>query len=210
LFGRERAKAKPPLPKAWFELGILAILLHDSGYLKKKSDKQGTGAKYTAIHVNRSVDFAGEFLNKTGHSKKDIAAVQNMIRCTGVNVDLSAIPFQSELEKMLGFALGTADLVGQMAAEDYVDKLPILYEEFAEAAQFDREKAFRFAIYTSPADVLSRTPDFWQEYVLPRINNDFEKLYTFLNNPYPDGPSAYIEKIKRNIARVQKQLKERS
>ena len=57
-----------------------------------------------------------------------------MIRCTGVNAALSVIPFQSEMEKVAGFALGTADLLGQMAAEDYVDKLPILYAEFAEAA----------------------------------------------------------------------------
>ena len=34
---------------------------------------------------------------------------------------------QSELERVLGFALATADLVGQMAADDYVDKLPELY-----------------------------------------------------------------------------------
>ena len=37
--------------------------------------------------------------------------------------------------RIVGFALGTADLLGQMAAPDYVDKLPVLYDEFVEAAR---------------------------------------------------------------------------
>lgn len=126
LQGRENAQARPPLPQAWFELAILAILLHDTGYLKKREDQSGTGAKYTAVHVNRSIDFAAEFLAQRGFRKSEITSVQNMIRCTGVNVDLAVIPFQGEWDKTLGFALATADLLGQMAADDYVDKLPVL------------------------------------------------------------------------------------
>ena len=74
-------------------------------------------------------------MSEKGFGPADIRAVQNMIRCTGVNANLSVIPFQSEMEKMAGFALATADLLGQMAADDYVDKLPELYQEFAEASQ---------------------------------------------------------------------------
>jgi hypothetical protein len=207
LEGRARAGAIPPVPKQLFELALFAILLHDTGYLKEESDTGGTGAKYTATHVSRSIDFAGEFLAPRGYGQTDITAVQNMIRCTGINADVSVIPFQSELERLLGFALATADLLGQMAASDYIDKLPVLYEEFAEAARFDREKAFRFAIYTSPADVLSRTPDFWREYVLPRIHNDFGGLCRYLNDPLPHGPNTYLERIEHNITLLQKRLK---
>jgi len=46
--------------------------------------------------------------------------------------DVTRLVFRTELEKLVGFALATADLLGQMAAPDYVDKLPILYLEFAE------------------------------------------------------------------------------
>jgi len=38
-------------------LGLIAALLHDSGYIQSESDLQGTGAKYTASHVQRSIDF---------------------------------------------------------------------------------------------------------------------------------------------------------
>src|SRR5947209_20555043 len=51
LKGRHFANATPPLTQKMFELGLLAILLHDTGYLKKRSDTEGTGAKYTWIHV---------------------------------------------------------------------------------------------------------------------------------------------------------------
>ena len=58
LYGRHRAGAKPALTQNISSSGLLAILLHDTGYLKKRDDPQGTGAKYTASHVNRSMDFA--------------------------------------------------------------------------------------------------------------------------------------------------------
>jgi hypothetical protein len=206
LFGRYMAHARPEVSQRMFDLGLLAILLHDTGYLKKKSDTFGTGAKYTTVHVLRSVEFAREFLVDKGYSAGEIACVQNMIRCTGLNAILSAIAFQSEVEKLMGLTLATADLLGQMAARDYVDKLPILYEEFSEAVVRDPLGTRMLKAYTSPEDVLRRTPGFWRDYVLPRINNEFQKLYQFLNDPYPSGPNPYLQAIEANMERIRKML----
>ncbi|MCI0748182.1 MAG: HD domain-containing protein [Verrucomicrobia subdivision 3 bacterium] len=208
LNGRHAAKAKPEIPRKMFELCLLAILFHDTGYLKKRTDSGGTGAKYTPIHVNRSVVFAREFLAPQGYSEAELQIVQNMIRCTGVNVDLRSIPFQSEIEQTLGFALGTGDLLGQMAARDYVDKLPVLYLEFAEAARYDEQGA-RLNRYTDAEDLMRKTPAFWSNYVWPRINDDFGRLYKFLNEPYPDGPNPYLAAIQRNLDRLQEKLKKK-
>src|SRR5215204_6154055 len=41
LRGRHLAKASPGLTQKMFELGLLAILLHDTGYLKKHGDTDG-------------------------------------------------------------------------------------------------------------------------------------------------------------------------
>src|SRR5664279_6170198 len=49
LRGRQAAGAHPQFTPQMFQLALLAILLHDAGYLKKRSDKEGTGAKYTII-----------------------------------------------------------------------------------------------------------------------------------------------------------------
>jgi len=205
LHGRHTAGARPASTHHLFELALLAILFHDTGYLKKRGDTEGTGAKYTVVHVARSADFARDFLSANGYGSADIEAVRNMIRCTGVDADLQSIAFGGELERTLGCALATADLLGQMAARDYVDKLPILYQEFAEAVRHDGRKAARLVAYDSAEELIRNTPSFWQNYVLPKLNEDFEKLYVFLNDPLPDGPNQYLERIQQNLERIQQQ-----
>jgi len=202
LHGRHRAQASPPLTRRMFELALLAILLHDTGYLKRRGDTDGTGAKYTLIHVNRSVEFAKELLAEKGYPAEDIATVQHMIRCTGVNVDLSTIPFQSELVRLTGFALGSADLLGQMAAADYVEKLPVLYSEFEESARFNAGKTTAAGAFASAEDLIRKTPLFWEKYVVPKIEKDFLGQYHFLADPFPDGPNEYINRVLANIERV--------
>ncbi len=202
LQGRDAAGAVPRLTAKAFELGLLAILFHDTGYLRRQDDTEGTGAKYTAIHVHRSASFAGDFLEPKGFAKADVAAVQNMIHCTGVDTNLKAIPFQSELERIVGYALGTSDLLGQMAASDYVEKLPVLFDEFAEASRnpaIPMPPAYAFA---SSDELMRKTPSFWDKFVQPKIDRDFGGLYAYLNDPYPDGPNAYVQRIEQNVARL--------
>lgn len=208
LQAREQAGAKPPLTQRIFELGLLAILFHDTGYLKKRGDADGTGAKYTLTHVARSVQFAEEFLDSHNVPIDDIRAVQHMIRCTGVNVNLGRIPFQNDLERIIGFCLGTADLLGQMAADDYVEKLPVLFAEFEESARFYAGKMSGITTFTNPEDLMRKTPEFWEKYVLPKLENDFWGLYRFLNRPYPAGPNPYVEHIQANITRLRQKLGE--
>jgi hypothetical protein len=202
LRGRHRAGAQPPLTRRMFELGLTAILLHDTGYLKKRDDITGTGAKYTATHVMRSTQFAAQLLGEKGFAPEDIKAVQNMIRCTGVDAILKDIAFQDELEKVVGFTLGTADLLGQMAADDYIEKLPVLYEEFAEAGRNGSSKINFVNMFSSPKDLLRKTPDFWDKYVKPKLNGGFGGQHRFINDPYPDGPNFYMDKIESNIRRL--------
>jgi hypothetical protein len=197
LQGRQRAGATPVVPQRVFELGLLAILLHDTGYLKVRGDNEGTGAKYTLIHVSRSANFAQQLLTEKGFSTEDAGIVMRMIRCTGVNVKIDAIPFQGEVERTIGFCIGTADLLGQMAATDYVDKLPILFDEFAESARYSGTKT----MFESAEHLLKMTPMFWEKYVRPKIEKDFQSNFRFLSEPYPDGPNAYLAAVEANIER---------
>ncbi len=200
LKGRHEAKVEPALSRKGFELGLLAILFHDTGYLKKRDDTEGTGAKYTPTHVMRSADVVREFLSGKGWSDEDVTAMQNMIRCTGVNVELKTIPFQNDEERMVGYALSTADLLGQMAAADYVGKLPVLYAEFAEAAKVEGADAGRVCPFVSAEDMMRKTPVFWEGYVMPKLELDFGGLHKFLSKPYPDGPNGYMQRVERNMA----------
>ena len=203
LHRRGQESVAPVLSAREFELAIMAILIHDTGYLKRRDDTSGTGAKYTFTHVQRSCDFAAVQLERRGYGAADISAVQNMIRCTGLDAAPSRIPFASEAERVCGFALGTADLVGQMAATDYPDKLPILYAEFQEAAEFSRGAQLGLG-FESAADLIARTPGFWREYVLPKLNGEFLGLHHHLEVER-DGRRRhpYLEAIEANLRRLE-------
>ena len=203
---RHAAGAQPKLSQSLFELGLIGILLHDTGYLKRRDDTDGTGAKYTATHVYRSLEFAGKLLKEKDYSATDIQAVQNMIRCTGIDAHLESISFASDAERVVGFALGTADLLGQMAADDYVDKLPVLYGEFQEAARHDRGHTDFITKFGGAQDLMQRTPAFWRDYVLPKLERDFLGLHRFLNQPHPNGRNWYVERIEANMGRIKEQL----
>ncbi len=206
LQGRFRAGAQPVLTEEMFQLGLLAILLHDTGYLKKRDDLEGTGAKYTITHVERSAEFAARLLREKRFSPTQILAVENMIRCTGVNAHIGGIAFQSELEKIVGLALASADLLGQMAADDYIEKLPILYAEFVEAVQFTGDRRHFVASFTSLSDLVEKTPSFWENLVRTKLETELGGVYHFLSDPYPSGPNEYLEKITANIARLKERL----
>jgi hypothetical protein len=199
LEGRHRVGAVPVFTQRIFELAVLAMLLHDTGYLKRRSDTQGTGAKFALTHVRRSVEFAAVALAKEGMAPAEIWAIQNMIRCTGLEVDMSRIGFTDALERLAGMAVGTADLLGQMAAVDYLAKLPTLYAELEEAVRFAGDSRAAKWLVASAEEMINRTPQFWDNYVFPRIVNDFEGMYRFLNDPYPDGPNPYLERIAANL-----------
>ena len=206
LRGRHAAGAEPVLSQRMFELGLLAILLHDTGYLKRRGDTKGTGAKYTITHVTRSAEFASRILKEKGLKDSEIKSVQNMIRCTGVDAALDMIPFGSDEERVVGFALGTADLLGQMAAEDYVEKLPVLFSEFAEAAEYSHDQASLVAMFSSAEDLMRKTPMFWENYVKPKLDDEFLMLHEFLRDPHPNGENEYEDRIEENMERLRGRL----
>jgi hypothetical protein len=125
-----------------------------------------------------------------------------MIRCTGLNAKLAALPFASPGERITGYALATADLLGQMAAEDYVDKLPILFTEFAEAAAFSGDRSHFVSIFANAEDLIRKTPGFWHSSIRPKLNTELLGLWKFLNDPYPHGPNHYMDRIEANLERI--------
>jgi hypothetical protein len=122
-----------------------------------------------------------------------------------VAVEFLKIPFQSAEERIGGCSLATADLLGQMAADDYVVKLPELFTEFAEAVRFaGADSAGMLAHYKDADDLLRETPGFWRNFVLPRLEGEFGGQHRFLSQPWPDGPNPYIDRIERNLLAIEK------
>jgi hypothetical protein len=173
-------------------LGLISALGHDTGFIKETRDTEGSGAKYTLIHVDRSKDFMGKYLPKLAFNPLQIQHVKNIISCTGVWVDLSRIHFTSETEKETGYVLGTADYLGQMSDPNYLEKLPRLYEEFEEGGVSE---------FASAQDLMKKTPKFFEDFVMKRLTGDFHSVYQFVANHF-GGNNLYIEGIERNMAKL--------
>ena len=203
LIGRRAARGVEPVcSEESVRCALVASLLHDAGYLRAKDDTEGTGAKYTVIHVDRSSDLAGTLTRSMGFSDAAARAIQGMIQCTALGVKVSTVAFDTPELGFLGRALGTADLMAQMAAPDYLDKLPLLFREFAESAQHQERFGRKGQTFTSVEDLLAKTPGFWRFYALPRMQTDLEGVHQFLEHP-DTGRNDYLEAVEANIRRLE-------
>jgi hypothetical protein len=205
LDGCQRSAAALTITSRQFELGIAAVLLHDTGYLKLRSDSGGTGAKYTFCHVLRSCAFAASHLPNLGANEAEVGAVLNAIHCTGPTKEISRLHFRDATERFIGSALASADYLGQMAAPDYPDELEILFTEFAESDDFVHVPAEN-RLFSSAEDLIARTPSFWRQVVRPKLENDFQGAYRYLADPSAEGRNVYLEAVARNIELIEQRV----
>jgi hypothetical protein len=203
LEGRHLAEVEPKINARQFQLALASALLHDAGYLKLRSDTSGTGAKYTFCHVLRSCAFAASYLPTLGANDLEVEAVLGAINCTGPTKQISRLFFREPVERVIGCALATSDYLGQMAAGDYPDELEILFHEFQESDDFIRLPPSKRA-FKSASELISKTPLFWQKWVKPKLESDFQAVYRFLAVPYPHGANPYLAAIEKNIELIKK------
>jgi hypothetical protein len=170
---------------------LFAALLHDVGYIQEINDNIGTGAKYTNNHIERSIAFIQK--NSDHFYIRDIDLIARLIKCTELKVDVNAIPFKDKNEKLLGVILGTADLIGQMADREYLEKLLFLYYEFKEAG---------IAGYDTEYDIIKKTFAFY-EIIKERLSRVFGKIYIYAKyhfvKRYGIDSNLYMESINKNM-----------
>jgi Holliday junction resolvase len=193
-------KEKPiPAPLAVNLLG--ASLFHDVGYIQEEWDNEGTGAKFTKYHIQRSIEFILKHQDKLQIKKEDVEMINRFIRCTGFASDMLLIKFRSEEEKITGAGLGTADLLGQMSDRTYLEKLLFLYYEFKEA---------EIEGYDTEFDVIKKTIDFYEvtkkkfKNVLMNMNTytlyHFKERHDINHDLYQETIENHINYIKRIIS----------
>ena len=153
-------------------LGLISALMHDTGYIQAEEDNQGTGAKYTSSHIQRSIDFMERYFHDHRFPSEYLPICRNYLRCTGLDVQISELKFQTREHEILGQIVGTADLIGQMANENYLEKLPFLYDEFKEGG---------VPGYSNKLDLMKKTPAFW-EMVKIRLANELGHVDRYLRD----------------------------
>ena len=174
-------------------LGLISALMHDTGYIQSIDDLGGTGAKYTLVHMNRSIQFIESYFTGNRYFDGDIKNFYSIVSCTEINTMINDVAFQSENIALLGKMLGTADLLGQMADRLYLEKLILLYNEFTEGCVpgFDSE-----------VDLFRKTVSFYKQ-TRSRFENEFGNVNRFMVHHFRerwnvDG-NVYEESIENNI-----------
>jgi hypothetical protein len=180
---------------------VLIALLHDSGYLKRSSEAEiENGAVFTKVHVSRSADFISAYLPKIGFAPEAPLA-SRLVHFTGYEMDVADIQVDDPRDRMIGCMVGTADLIGQMSDRMYLEKVRrFLYEEFV-WAKIARERlpdGREIVRYSSPEDLIVKTPAFYEYVARTRIDRKLARADRYAESHF-DGPNLYQSEIDRNM-----------
>lgn len=175
-------------------LVIIATLLHDVGYAQLRNGKEtGTGAQYTPTHVKRGIKFMRSYIASQKLPADFADDLTPMISCSDPRLHMSRISFPNKRILLAGQIVGTADLVGQMADRNYLEKLVALYQEFEEA---------RMGNYKSVHDMMRKTQHFYAN-IQKKLDEGFGGLYHMLSLHFKDTLGAehnfYMESIRKNM-----------
>jgi hypothetical protein len=180
---------------------IIGALLHDSGYLMRDAEVQGTGAQFTQTHVARGVVFAETHL---GHllSPELLAATRKVILTTDHSANAVVPDYDNRSQQLAASVTATADLVGQMANREYLERLPLLYLEFKEAG---------IDFFDDIHDLMEKTDIFYQQ-MSARLQNELGGLAQHLMRHFEQARGVrrnyYLESVDRNLGFLASLVKE--
>ncbi len=182
-----------PLTEKEFDVGLICGLMHDTGYIQRSGDTEGTGAKYTLVHINRSIEYIVQYYRNDPLFQEELPFFDSILQCTGLNTKIGGIKFPNERIKCLGLMLGTADLLGQMADRHYLEKLLDLYYEFVEAG---------ITAYSSQLDLLEKTRGFFQM-TRKRFSDELGDVYLYsryhFRKRWNIDEDLYMSSIEKNL-----------
>jgi hypothetical protein len=175
-------------------LTLIAALLHDVGFIQEKDDQEGSGAKYTVGHEDRSIVFLNAYLPGKGFAARDLETCARFIRCTILGLPPGEVSFASAEHQKLGYIVGTADLMAQMADRLYLEKLLLLYKEFEEA---------RLPGFDSELELLQKTKDFFEVVAQKRLHADLDGVCRHMRTHFKSwmniDQDLYSESISNHI-----------
>jgi hypothetical protein len=194
-----------PLSDDLVVAGIACALFHDAGYIRRLHDtRHASGSEYTRIHVSRSARFMKEYLPTVG---LDYASpiCQRIVHFTGYEVNPTDILVPTDAERTLGWLLGTADLIAQMADVAYLEKCrDHLYTEFVGGGMAVGKSKYTETgiVYKSPVHLMQSTPNFVRSAIQVRLDGYFHSYYRYAAEHF-GGPNLYMDAIQENCSRLE-------
>jgi hypothetical protein len=183
----------------YIDAALIGALMHDIGYLMKDEEATGTGAQFTDIHVLRGVEFTRTHLADLPPGVLD--ATTKVILLTDHRQHPDRIGFDNPQQQRAAYATATADLIGQMANREYLERLLLLYFELEEA---------RMGNFLDIHDLLERTTVFYRA-TRERLDQELDGLSVHLMQHFGQQQGAernfYAESIERNLDYLERVVK---
>lgn len=180
---------------------IVGALLHDAGYLMNSDELHGSGAQFTATHVVRGAVFAETQLAEVLPHEL-LVATGKVILATDHRLIAVMPEFDTRAERIAAQVTATADLVGQMANREYLERLLLLYYEFDEAG---------ITFFSDVHDLLEKTGNFYQM-MNGRLTHELGNLAPHLTKHFDQTRGVrrnyYLESIGRNLDYLGNLIKE--
>ena len=200
--GYERSRdTTPAFGVKFFQLGIIAALFHDMGYLRKTDDDIApNGAFYTLNHVSRGAAFLRLYLPSLGLAEH-ADSIAELIHFTGFEKRVAEILIADPLLRLLGSMLGSADIIAQMSDRCYLEKCrDRLYPEFLAGgiAEKNDTGGNRKIVYSSGEDLVHKTPVFFATAV-DRLESDLGGAYNYAASHF-GGFNLYIHAASKNVS----------
>jgi hypothetical protein len=193
--------AGQPVDDLTIDACLVGALLHDSGYLMRTGEVDGSGAQFTLVHVPRGVVFAETQLAEV-LSPELLSAAGKVILATDHRPVARLPEFASASERLAAQVTATADIIGQMANREYLERLLLLYFEFKEAGIGD---------FADVHDMLEKTQSF---YLLmdQRLKHELGGLSTYLTQHFDKTRQVrrnyYVESVGRNLSYLDSLLRD--
>ncbi len=174
------------------DAALIGALMHDVGYLMSDEEDSGTGAQFTDTHVLRGVDFTRKHL--AGELSPELLdTTAKVILLTDHRKHPDWVKFDNPMQQRAAYATSTADLIGQMANREYLERLLLLYFEFEEA---------RMGGFVDIHDLLEKTTGFYRM-MKGRLDGDLQGLSAHLARHFAaqkgEERNFYTESIDRNL-----------
>lgn len=155
-------------------LALIAILLHEAGYIQREDDIAGTGGKYALVKLERSIQFAEQYFSDNGYDATDCELCSSFIRVTDMDEFVNSIHFHSTGEETLAKMVASADIIGQTADRTYLEKLLLLFQELSEVKMLG---------FRTELDLLENTLDSFRR-AQHRLVHDLDNVQEYLTHHF--------------------------
>lgn len=187
-----------PVSEDTIKKALYSAYFHDCGLLLKHSEDAATGATYTVGHEKRSMFFMADYLKAKQFSLPFITDCSVIIQCTNLSINPDSLFFPSAEMQLASFAVGSADILAQMADRYYLERLPLLFQEHQEGG---------VAGYSSAVELMQKTSLFYQDVVIDRLSRVFGNLTKYMQIHFRErwgvDRNLYLDNIKKNVKYIQ-------